>query len=237
VGDPRVEAWATRDGNSCVLLHQYGVAECTDVATSHELADYARYRIGPTPVGTPVYNTAVHILDEHEELTGTAVGETGEICISGAGVSAGYLNAADQDISRFTQLHTEHGSVPLYRTGDRGYITADGELVVVGRMDDQVKIRGMRMDLGDVENGVRSQDLVSDAVVLALPDAAGELSLVAFVIPADGALEPQKLYRALTKVLPRNMIPQKFINLSEFPLSPNGKTDRKCLEAMLQDDA
>jgi D-alanine--poly(phosphoribitol) ligase subunit 1 len=233
---PRVEAWATRDGNSCVLLHQYGVAECTDVATSHELTDYPRYRTGPTPVGTPVYNTAIHILDEHGEPTEAPAGETGEICISGLSVSAGYLNASDRDISRFTQISAEHGPVPLYRTGDRGYITADGELVVVGRMDAQVKIRGMRIDLGDVEHGVRSHELVSDAVILALPDATGELSLVAFVIPADNTFEPQRLYQDLTKVLPRNMVPQRFINLSEFPLSPNGKKDRKRLEEILQDD-
>ena len=71
----------------------------------------------------------------------------------------------------------------IYRTGDRGYATPDGELVVVGRVDSQIKIRGMRMDLGDVENTIRNHRDVSDAVVLALPDEAGEMVLVSFILP------------------------------------------------------
>ncbi|UQA94906.1 amino acid adenylation domain-containing protein [Streptomyces halobius] len=226
----RIEEWATQEGNSCVLLHQYGVAECTDVATSHVLADYARYRGAATPVGTPVYNTEIHLLDD--ELGEVPDGETGEICVSGLSVSAGYLNASPADSRRFTELAGENGSVRLYRTGDRGYLTPDGELVVVGRVDAQVKIRGMRMDLGDVEHGVRSHALVDDAVVLALPDASGEPRLVAFVLPAAGALDTRTLYRDLLNTLPRNMVPQEFTVLDAFPLNPNGKTDRRALAAL-----
>ncbi|MFI9201169.1 amino acid adenylation domain-containing protein [Streptomyces sp. NPDC053048] len=231
----RVEEWAAQEGNSCVLLHQYGVAECTDVATSHVLGDYARYRGAATPVGEPVYNTEIRLLDD--DLNEVPDGETGEICISGISVSAGYLNASAADTRRFTELATPDGPVRLYRTGDRGYATPAGELVVVGRVDAQVKIRGMRMDLGDVEHGVRSHPLVDDAVVLALPDDAGELSLVGFVLPADGALDTgtldtRVLYRDLLKTLPRNMVPQEFTVLDTFPLNPNGKTDRRALAAL-----
>ncbi|MFD8725755.1 amino acid adenylation domain-containing protein [Streptomyces sp. NPDC059629] len=227
----RIEEWAGQENNSCVLLHQYGVAECTDVASSHTLGDYPRYQGSAIPVGPPVYNTEIRILDE--DLAEVPDGTTGEICISGLSVSAGYLNASPTDARRFTELPTADGPVSVYRTGDRGYVTAAGELVVVGRVDAQVKIRGMRIDLGDVEHGVRSHELVDDVVVLALADQAGELRLVAYVLSTTGALNTRSLYRKLLHVLPRNMIPQEFVVLDTFPLNPNGKVDRRALAAMV----
>lgn len=227
----RIEEWATRPDNTCVLLHQYGVAECTDVASSHELTDHARYGGAVPPVGAPVYNTRIWILDP--DLVEVPDGETGEIAISGESISAGYLNAAPGDTRRFTRMPTPDGSLAVYLTGDRGYVDAVGELVVVGRADTQVKIRGMRMDLGDVENGVRTHAAVDDAVVLALPDAQGELGLVAFVLSADGAADATVLYRDLLRTLPRNMVPQRFTVLDSFPLNPNGKIDRRVLAALV----
>jgi D-alanine--poly(phosphoribitol) ligase subunit 1 len=225
----RVERWASQEGNTCTLLHQYGVAECTDVATSHVLADYPRYRGAATPAGRPVHNTEIRLLDE--DLREVPQGETGEICISGRSVSAGYLNASPADTARFTEIESGTGPLRIYRTGDRGYATADGELVVVGRVDAQVKIRGMRIDLGDVEHGVRASARVKDVAVLAVPDAQEELSLVAFVIPADGELDARALRGELLAVLPRNMVPQEFVAIASFPLNPNGKIDRRSLAA------
>ncbi len=225
----RVEAWATREGNTCTLLHQYGVAECTDVASSHPLAAYEQYRTGPTPVGPPVYNTEIWLLDE--DLAEVPTGETGEICICGTSVSAGYLNAAPADASRFVEFQVDGKSVPLYRTGDRGYATPQGELVVVGRVDAQVKIRGMRIDLGDVEHGIRADPRVADAVVVAVKDDLGDLRLVAFVVPAQEELDLRALRVALFGVLPRNMVPQEIHAIAAFPLNPNGKTDRLALAA------
>lgn len=225
----RVEEWASQDGNDCTLLHQYGVAECTDVASSHELTGYPRYRGAATPVGRPVYNTEIRLLDE--ELREVPDGETGEICISGASVSAGYLNASPADTQRFTEIESDGGPLRIYRTGDRGFATSDGELVVVGRVDAQVKIRGMRIDLGDVEHGVRGSAHVEDVVVLGVPDAQGELNLMAFVIPAYGDLDTRALRGELLGILPRNMVPQDFVVVPSFPLNPNGKIDRKALAA------
>ncbi|GGN22819.1 hypothetical protein GCM10010109_37540 [Actinoplanes campanulatus] len=225
----RVERWATQEGNTCVLLHQYGVAECTDVATSYELRDYPRYRAHATPVGTPVQNTEIRILDD--DLREVPAGDTGEICISGLSVSAGYLNASAADVRRFTELPSADGPLRIYRTGDRGYLTADGHLVVVGRVDAQVKIRGMRMDLGDVERRVREHELVDDVVVVAVPDRDGELRLVAYLLPAAPDLDTRRLYVDLLDVLPHNMIPQEFVVLEAFPLNANGKTDRQALTA------
>jgi acyl-CoA synthetase (AMP-forming)/AMP-acid ligase II len=206
------------------------VAECTDVASSHTLTDYARYQGAATPAGPPVHNTAIRILDE--ELTEVPDGEPGEICISGISVSAGYLNATAADSRRFTELPTPDGPIPLYRTGDRGYVTQDGEVVVVGRVDAQVKIRGMRMDLGDVEHHVRALDQVQDVAVLALPDETGEPALVAFVLPAASGADARGMHQELRRVLPLNMIPQRLVVLDALPLNPNGKVDRRALAAM-----
>jgi amino acid adenylation domain-containing protein len=227
----RIAAWAIRADNTCTLLHQYGVAECTDVATSFRLDRDAGYGSRVLPVGRPVYNTEIRVLDEN--LDEVADGTNGEIAILGAGICAGYVNGASTDTRRFTRLPETAGSLPVYLTGDRGHLDADGELVVIGRADTQVKIRGMRMDLGDVEHGLRDHASVDDAVVLALPDQDGEQSLVAFVLSVDGSANPAALQRGLVRKLPRTMIPQRVTVLTSFPLGLNGKIDRRALAALV----
>lgn len=227
----RIREWATRPDNTCALLHQYGVAECTDVATSHELTDHGRDGDGVPAVGAAVYNTEIRLLDA--DLAEVPDGGTGEIAISGTSLGAGYLNATEVDTRRFTTVPTPQGPVPVYLTGDRGYVDEEGELVVVGRVDNQVKIRGMRMDLGDVEAGLRAHADVDDAVVLALPDADGELGLSAFVVSTGDTADPAALQRDLLRTLPRNMVPQRYTVLTSFPLNPNGKVDRRALTAFV----
>ena len=226
----RVAEWAAQQGNRCALLHQYGVAECTDVASSHHMRHFPDYAHGVVPAGKPVYNTVVHLLDENQ--TEVRAGEVGEICISGASVGAGYLNAEATDIARFATVLIDGSPVPVYRSGDRGYSTPTGELVVVGRIDAQVKIRGMRMDLGEIEHVVRRVAFIRDAVVLAMRPGGGagsELELVAFVVGKHGTLDFRQLRAHLLEVLPRNMVPQQFIQLPKLPLNPNGKVDRSAL--------
>ncbi|MEO6502529.1 MAG: amino acid adenylation domain-containing protein [Jatrophihabitantaceae bacterium] len=225
----RVEEWATRSDNRCGLLHQYGVAECTDVASSHRLSDYARYRGKAVPTGAPVYNTEIRLLNA--EFRQVPDGEVGEICITGASVSSGYLNASAVDARRFTELDFGAGLERVYRTGDLGYATPQKELVVVGRVDAQVKVRGMRIDLGDVEHAVRARESVRDVVVLALPDESKDVSLIAFVVPRNADIQPHELRTELLQVLPRNMVPQTFLIVDAFPLNPNGKVDRLALSS------
>jgi non-ribosomal peptide synthetase component F len=228
----RVAEWATREGNSCLLLHQYGVAECTDVASSHRMVDYESYAGGPMPAGRPVYNTEIHILDSDLMEVPTAV--VGEICISGISVGAGYLNAGPEARSRFVTIERDGAEVRLYRTGDQGYATESGDLVIVGRLDHQVKIRGMRIDLGDVEHSVRGHQDVRDVVVVPVHSGKSDTHLVAMVIPATERFDERALRRDLLGALPRNMVPQEFIELEAFPLNPNGKIDRKTLEERLR---
>jgi D-alanine--poly(phosphoribitol) ligase subunit 1 len=223
----RIADWARRGGNRCTLLHQYGVAECTDVASSYDLAGYWTGEHDIAPVGTPVYNTGIHILDERMRDAGA--GEYGEICISGTSVGAGYLNGTGPDSERFTTVMADGVPRRLYRTGDRGYVTGAGELVVAGRMDAQVKVRGMRIDPADIERALGRLTGVRQAAVVTRYNDYGEAELVAFIVPAGGDLAENDLRTRLLETLPRNMVPARFLNIRRIPLSPHGKADRAAL--------
>ncbi|MGQ5640290.1 MULTISPECIES: amino acid adenylation domain-containing protein [unclassified Streptomyces] len=223
----RIADWANREGNYCTLLHQYGVAECTDVATSYDLAGHRPGEQDIPPVGKPAYNTDIHLLDEH--LRGVVPGEQGEICISGAGVGAGYLNGKGPDNEKFTTIVVDGVPRRLYRTGDRGYVSEAGELVVLGRIDAQVKVRGMRIDPTDIERALARLDEVREAAVVVTYTDSGEAELTAFIVPAGDDLAEDDVRTRLFRELPRNMVPARFVNIPRIPLSPHGKVDRATL--------
>ncbi|MDG9723706.1 MULTISPECIES: amino acid adenylation domain-containing protein [unclassified Streptomyces] len=222
----RLTDWARREGNTCTLLHQYGVAECTDVATSYDLAGHRPGGQDVPPVGRPAYNTDIHLLDE--DLRHVAPGERGEICIAGAGVGAGYLNAGPEN-RKFTTVDAGGERVRIYRTGDRGYVTEAGDLVVLGRIDAQVKVRGMRIDPTDIERALARLDGVREAAVVVAHTDAGEAELTAFLVPAGDDLAEDDVRARLLRDLPRNMVPARFLNIPRLPLSPHGKVDRAAL--------
>ncbi|MFF2190813.1 amino acid adenylation domain-containing protein [Streptomyces sp. NPDC058155] len=223
----RIVDWARRAGNTCTLLHQYGVAECTDVASSYDLAEYRPGEHDIAPVGRPAYNTDLHILDER--MRGVGAGEYGEICISGTSVGAGYLGGTGPESERFTAVVVDGVARRLYRTGDRGYVTPDGELVVVGRMDAQVKVRGMRIDPTDIERALGRLAGVREAAVVVRYTDSGEAELNAFVVPEGDDLPEDEVRTRLIATLPRNMVPARFTNIPRIPLSPHGKVDRAAL--------
>lgn len=228
----RIADWARREGNTCTLLHQYGVAECTDVASSYDLAGCRPGEHDIAPVGRPVYNTEIHILDER--MRGVGAGEYGEICISGTIVGAGYLNGAGPESERFTTVVVDGAPRRLYRTGDRGYVTGSGDLVVAGRMDAQVKVRGMRIDPADVERALGRLAGVRQAAVAVRHTDSGEAELIAFIVPAGNDLAENDVRTRLLETLPRNMVPARFLNIPRIPLSPHGKVDRAALVDELQ---
>lgn len=223
----RIAEWARREGNSCTLLHQYGVAECTDVASSYDLADYWPGEHDIVPVGRPVCNTEIHILDQR--MRGVGVGEYGEICISGTGVGAGYVNGTGGESGRFTTVVVDGAPRRLYRTGDLGRITGSGQLVVAGRMDAQVKVRGMRIDPTDIERALGRLAGVRQAVVVSGYTDSGEAELIAFIVPAGEDFDESDVRARLLEVLPRNMVPARFFKIARIPLSPHGKVDRAAL--------
>ncbi|MCW8096286.1 amino acid adenylation domain-containing protein [Streptomyces tauricus] len=223
----RLTAWARCEGNRCTLLHQYGVAECTDVASSYDLTGYRSGEHDIAPVGRPVHNTAIHILDER--MRGVGAGEWGEICISGTSVGAGYLDGTGPESARFTTAVVDGEPRRLYRTGDRGRVTESGELVVAGRLDAQVKVRGMRIDPADVERALGRLAGVRQAAVVTGRDGSGDAELIAFIVPAGDDLAESDVRSRLLETLPRNMVPARFLNIPRIPLSPHGKADRAAL--------
>ncbi len=228
----RVLDWARREGNTCTLLHQYGVAECADVATSFNLAGYRRAVHDVAPVGRPGYNTDIHLVDE--ELRGVRIGEPGEICIAGRSVGSGYLNGSGPESARFTTIEVHGAPVRIYRTGDRGYVTEHGQLIVLGRMDTQVKVRGMRIDPNDIERALGRLPGVRQAAVVVGHTGSGETELTAFLVPTDEDLAEKDVRAQLLKVLPRNMVPARFRSIARLPLSPHGKVDRAALLNQIQ---
>ncbi|MDO4910992.1 MAG: amino acid adenylation domain-containing protein [Corynebacterium sp.] len=177
----------------------------------------------PIPIGFPVANTQMFVVDRHGDPL--PVGYEGNLFIGGIQVGAGYLQRPDLTAERFIDGR--------YDTGDRGSWRADGALLYAGRSDFQVKLRGQRLELGEIEAVLRSIPGLIDASVQARP-IAGDLTLIAYVITD---LSESSLRRALQQQLPEYMVPQFFVFMQEFPLNPAGKLDRKALPDPQFDDS
>ncbi|HEX8613864.1 MAG TPA: amino acid adenylation domain-containing protein [Telluria sp.] len=179
------------------------------------------------PLGRPVANTAIYLLDRHGEPV--PAGVAGEIHIGGVQVARGYLHRDDLTGQRFVaDPFVGKPGARMYKTGDLGRWLADGTVQFLGRNDYQVKIRGQRIELGEIEAHLARQDGVREAVVLAREDSPGDQRLVAYVV---GDVQPQALRSALARVLPEHMVPAACVVLDALPLSANGKLDRKALPA------
>lgn len=227
----RIEAWARRHPHT-MFVNVYGVAECSDVSTWYRLHDYQRYVASSVPLGTPIYNTAVHVADE--TLAEVAPGEVGEICLGGIGVGRGYVNNAALTGERFVEAPSYFETAgTVYRTGDLGKVLPDGTLAYVGRMDHQVKIRGRRIELGEIEAALRRCSGVRDAVVIRRVFAEGDERIVAFLVEDEaneqGSISVRPLRQELKRILPEWMVPNLFLPMRELPLNPNGKVDRSAL--------
>jgi amino acid adenylation domain-containing protein len=185
-----------------------------------------------TPIGRPISNTRIYILDAYGRPV--PAGVSGEIYIGGAGVGRGYLNRPELTAERFVADTFSAGAdARMYRTGDLGRYLADGNIEYLGRNDDQVKIRGFRIELGEIEARLAAHEGVREAVVTAREEATGEKRLVAYYTqPLEAAeLQTAHLRAHLQAVLPEYMVPGAFVRLQELPLTPNGKLDRKALPA------
>ena len=192
------------------------------------------------PIGRPIANTTVHVLDAR--MRPCALGVAGEICIGGAGVASGYLNRPELTAERFVDdpfdgdpdASGERSTFPakLYRTGDRGRWRTDGLLEHLGRLDFQIKLRGHRIELEEIGNNLLAHPAVARAAVIAREDRPGDVRLVAYVVAESGAdIASRDLLSHLRGSLPEYMIPQHVVVLAAIPLLPNGKVDRHALPA------
>lgn len=213
-------------------VNSYGPTEITVASTVYSPDDDGEPALDANadiPIGRPIHRTDAHILDLQGEPC--AVGETGELCIGGAGVARGYLNQPELTAQKFRP--NPFSNVPgerIYRTGDVARMNANGHIEFLGRIDDQVKIRGFRVELGEVETALRLHVDVHDAAVIAREDAHSEKRLAAYVV-----LKPMRttivadLNRFLKTKLPAYMVPSGIKLLDALPLTPTGKTDKRRL--------
>nr|AEG64698.1 LpmD [Streptomyces viridochromogenes] len=207
-----------------VRLHNhYGPAE-THVVTAHRLAaDPAAWTPAP-PIGTPVDNTAVRLLDPW--LNPVPDGVPGELYIAGSALARGYLGRADRTAERFVPDPYGPPGTRMYRTGDLTRRTRDGQLLYLGRTDAQVKIRGFRIEPGEIEAILTTAPGVAQAAVIVREDRPGDRRLVGYPV-----LEPAVLREHTAQQLPDHMVPAAFVTLGALPLTPNGKLDRAALPA------
>jgi amino acid adenylation domain-containing protein/non-ribosomal peptide synthase protein (TIGR01720 family) len=216
-----------RDGPPHRLLHVYGPTESTTFASWH-LIDQVAEGASSIPIGSPLANTQLYVLDP--ELSPTPAGVAGEIYIGGDGIARGYLNRPVLTAEKFVpDPFSGRRGARLYRTGDRARRGADGAIEFLGRFDYQVKIRGFRVEVGEIEAVLRAYPGVRDAVVLAREDAPGSRRLAAYVVPANGNVTVGDLRRVLETKLPDYMVPSAFVLRDALPLTSNGKIDRMAL--------
>ncbi|MER9871335.1 amino acid adenylation domain-containing protein [Mesorhizobium sp. M0136] len=223
------------------LIHCYGPTETTTFATVCQIAQSVK-DIASVPIGRPIANTRVYLLDGHRAPV--PFGAVGELYIGGAGVARGYLNRPELTAERFlADPFSGEPGARMYRTGDLGRYLPDGNLEFLGRNDDQVKIRGFRIEPGEIAAQLCEHAWVREAVVVAREDRAGDKRLVAYVVAAEAGSDDQDgttlaatLRAHLNARLPAYMVPSAFVRIDTLPLTANSKLDRKALPVPDDDD-
>jgi amino acid adenylation domain-containing protein len=216
---------------TCQIINHYGPTEATVGALTFGPIGgvVGRMSSATVPVGRPIANTRVYILDAR--MQPVPVGVAGELWIGGDGLAQGYLNQPEQTAERFIAdpFRPEAGA-QIYRTGDLARYLPDGNVEFLSRVDHQVKIRGFRVELAEIEAVLHRHPAVRQAIVTAIEERPGDQALAAYVVPS-GTREPapSELRAALAEYLPDYMIPSTFVFLDALPLTPNGKVDRTAL--------
>jgi amino acid adenylation domain-containing protein len=225
-----LQPWFDRHGEQTQLVNMYGITETTVHVTYRPLsvADVADSR--RSPIGRPLGDLQVYILDQNQELVPPGV--AGEMYVGGAGVARGYLNCPDLTAERFVPhpFSAEPGA-RLYRTGDLARHLPNGDIEYLGRLDRQVKIRGFRVELGEIEAALTRHEAVRECVLVAQDNQSEQQSLVAYVVAGADAISGGELRALLKQKLPDHMIPSAFVYLDKLPLTANGKLDHRALPA------
>jgi nonribosomal peptide synthetase DhbF len=211
------------------IINAYGPTEATICATMSRPLQPADCTAEGPPIGAPVWNTRVYVLDEL--LRPVPPGVAGELYIAGAGLAAGYLRQPKLTAERFVACPFGPPGARMYRTGDRARWREDGQLPYAGRADRQVKLRGIRIEPAEIEAALCRLPAIAHAVVAPRETAAGEIQLVAYAVPArqDAPPEAADLRRSLAQCLPNAMIPAAIVMLEALPVTPHGKVDLAAL--------
>ncbi|MVF12550.1 amino acid adenylation domain-containing protein [Ketobacter sp. MCCC 1A13808] len=214
------------------LINMYGITETTVHVTYHRITEIDLSR-RQSLIGRPIPDLDLYILDKH--MNPVPIGVPGELYVGGQGLSHGYLHRPELTSERFTNnpfgnnVERQSGLYErLYKTGDLGRYLANGVVEYLGRIDDQVKIRGYRIELGEIESTISLHPQIRESVVLAREDVPGDKRLVGYLLK-DGEVDLTELKGFLGKSLPDYMVPKAYVLLDAFPLTANGKVDKKAL--------
>ena len=220
-------------GPKVSLINGYGPTESTTFTTCYRIPHGIDDWVDNIPIGRPISNTQVYVLDEQRQLVPNGV--PGELCIGGCGLARGYLNQPELTAEKFIEHpFSDEPDSRLYRTGDLVRWRSDGNLEFISRMDDQVKLRGFRIELGEIEFALQSYPQIGQAVVILRQDKQTAPQLAAYLVlsteesPKE-ALNLDLLRNHLSQQLPNYMIPSAFVILDALPKNPNGKLDRRQL--------
>jgi amino acid adenylation domain-containing protein len=226
--DPKWMRVILQSGPPQCLLHVYGPTENTTFTTWHRVESVAE-AAATVPIGRPIANTHVYVLDGH--LQPVPIGVVAELYAGGDGLARGYLNRPELTSERFIRDPFDADpSSRIYRTGDFARWLRDGSIDFVGRVDGQVKLRGFRIELQEIEAALAQHPDVGKSIVVAKQRVGGEKSLVGYVVPSNGNRpSPDALRSFLREKLPDYMVPPAFTVLDSLPLTPNGKIDHAAL--------
>lgn len=226
----KIEKWFKQKSAQTKLFNSYGPTECSDVVSAYEICDLHN----TFPIGKPINNTQIYILDAHGNPT--AIGVPGELHIAGDGVSRGYLHKEELTREKFIANPFIPGT-RMYRSGDLAKWLPDGNIEYLGRIDTQVKIRGFRIELGEIESAVEQLAFIDDCVVVAQGTGTNKKLVGFYVLKEDSVSDDaivltRSIKAHLQQLLPEYMVPVAFVSVAVIPLTPNGKVDRRKLESI-----
>lgn len=220
----KIASWQNSYNCNTQLINTYGPTECTDIASFYRVTknDYKNNRA--IPIGQPIPNVNIYVLDESLNLLG--VGVPGELCIAGAGVSKGYWEKENLNKQKF--LDNPFGSGKLYKTGDLVKWRSDGNIEFIGRIDQQVKIRGFRIELQEIENVIKKIEAIKNVAIVVKDDKSCEKCICAYIV-SDSEINLLDLRQTIKKELPEYMVPSYIMQIDKIPTNVNGKLDKKAL--------
>ncbi|WP_394749355.1 amino acid adenylation domain-containing protein [Spongiimicrobium salis] len=216
---------AEKLGRICDFYNEYGPTETTVTSTVYHYSKKDA-TLKALPIGSPIGNTQAHILSE--TLTSVPIGEVGELCLAGEGLARGYLNLPELTAAKFVD-HPFEPHKKIYRTGDFAKWLPDGNIAFIGRKDEQIKIRGYRVELGEIEAALNALPEVKRATVVLSDYGVKEKRLVAYIQSTAGNTDSNLFRKQLLDVLPEYMVPSLYIPIASFPMTSNGKIDKKNL--------